>query len=261
MLDEQGFDPDSDLEGLDLGASAKSIIAWFAGNGVQRGDYPTDAGDFARCEALLDRFPAWRDRLGDMDKLNAYWAELSRAWPKLRRKKGEELTKAIRAIIDPIHAVDPAYVDFMPGASMRVGDVRFSHRDYLEALARREAKPKTADSAAQLIQKALRERDGARRAARGVPPLKPDTEFDAMASDAYNVTAEELRSFIERFEHLAQEKADIADQMKEVMAEAKGRGYDTKVLRRIIALRKRKPDDVAEEEAVLELYKTALGMA
>ena len=44
------------------------------------------------------------------------------------------------------------------------------------------------------------------------------------------------------------------------MAEAKGRGYDTKVLRKIIALRKRKPDDIAEEEAVLELYKTALGM-
>ena len=43
------------------------------------------------------------------------------------------------------------------------------------------------------------------------------------------------------------------------MAEAKGRGYDTKVLRKIIALRKRKPDDIAEEEAVLELYKSALG--
>jgi len=44
------------------------------------------------------------------------------------------------------------------------------------------------------------------------------------------------------------------------MAEAKGRGYDVKVLRKIIALRKRKPDDIAEEEAVLDLYKAALGM-
>ena len=80
-------------------------------------------------------------------------------------------------------------------------------------------------------------------------------------SEAYNVTAEELRQFIERYEHLEAEKKDIADQQKEVMAEAKGRGYDTAVLRKIIALRKRTPDDIAEEEAVLELYLSALGMA
>ncbi len=79
-------------------------------------------------------------------------------------------------------------------------------------------------------------------------------------TDAYNVTAEELRQFVERFEHLEAEKKDIADQQKEVLAEAKGRGYDIKVLRKIIALRKRKPDEIAEEEAVLDLYKAALGM-
>ena len=56
------------------------------------------------------------------------------------------------------------------------------------------------------------------------------------------------------------EKKDIADQQKEVMAEAKGRGYDTKVMRKVIALRKRDADDLAEEEAMLDLYKTALGM-
>jgi uncharacterized protein (UPF0335 family) len=76
----------------------------------------------------------------------------------------------------------------------------------------------------------------------------------------YNVTADELRSFVERFERLEAEKKDIADQQKEVMAEAKGRGYDTKVMRKIIALRKRDRDDIAEEEAILELYKEALGM-
>ncbi|MDZ4096634.1 MAG: DUF2312 domain-containing protein [Paracoccaceae bacterium] len=78
--------------------------------------------------------------------------------------------------------------------------------------------------------------------------------------DSYNVTADELRQFIERYEQLESEKKDVAEQQKELMAEAKGRGYDTKVLRKVVALRKRKPDDIAEEEAVLELYKTALGM-
>ena len=84
---------------------------------------------------------------------------------------------------------------------------------------------------------------------------------DAVTDATYNVTAAELRQFIERYEHLEAERADIADQQKEVMAEAKGRGYDTKVLRKVIALRKREPDDIAEEEAVMELYKAALGMA
>ncbi|WP_417724599.1 DUF2312 domain-containing protein [Salipiger sp.] len=78
---------------------------------------------------------------------------------------------------------------------------------------------------------------------------------------SYGVAAGELRSFIERFERLEIEKKEVADQQKEVMAEAKGRGYDTKALRRVIALRKRDKDDIAEEEAVLEMYKSALGMS
>jgi uncharacterized protein (UPF0335 family) len=83
----------------------------------------------------------------------------------------------------------------------------------------------------------------------------------ADATDPYAVTADELRQFIERFEQLESEKNDVAEQQKELMAEAKGRGYDTKVMRKVIALRKRKPDEIAEEEAVLELYKSALGMS
>ncbi len=87
-------------------------------------------------------------------------------------------------------------------------------------------------------------------------------------ADAPNITTSiddsagnELRSFIERLEHLEAEKRDIAEQIKEVMAEAKGRGFDTKAIRKIVALRKKKPDDRAEEEAILELYLNALGMA
>ena len=79
-------------------------------------------------------------------------------------------------------------------------------------------------------------------------------------TDTYSVTADELRQFIERFEQLEAEKADVVEQQKELMAEAKGRGYDTKVMRKVIALRKRKPDEIAEEEAIMEMYKAALGM-
>lgn len=72
---------------------------------------------------------------------------------------------------------------------------------------------------------------------------------------------EEIRQFIERFESLEAQKKDLMEEMKEVMAEAKGRGYDTRILKKIIAIRKRDKDDIAEEEAILELYKQALGMS
>ena len=79
-------------------------------------------------------------------------------------------------------------------------------------------------------------------------------------TDAYSITADELRQFIERYEQLEAARRDTSDDMKEVMAEAKGRGLDPKVMRKVIALRKRKPDDIAEEEAVIDMYRSALGM-
>ena len=95
----------------------------------------------------------------------------------------------------------------------------------------------------------------------GDPPAAGhNSKEDATGDAAYRVTANELRQFVERIERLDVEKKDLAEQQKEVLAEAKARGYDTKVLRKVIALRKREPDDIAEEEAVLEMYKEALGM-
>ncbi|WP_338137270.1 DUF2312 domain-containing protein [Rhodovulum sulfidophilum] len=90
--------------------------------------------------------------------------------------------------------------------------------------------------------------------------MKETAEDEAVRDRTYRVVADELRGFIERFETLAEEKAAIGDQQKAVMAEAKARGYDTKALRRLIALRKRHAEDIAEEEAVLQLYREALGM-
>ncbi|MFV0411247.1 MAG: DUF2312 domain-containing protein [Paracoccus sp. (in: a-proteobacteria)] len=77
---------------------------------------------------------------------------------------------------------------------------------------------------------------------------------------SYNVAADELRQFIEQYEQLEAEKKDVTERQKEIMAEAKARGYDTKVMKKVIALRKRDRDDIAEEEAILDMYKAALGM-
>lgn len=74
------------------------------------------------------------------------------------------------------------------------------------------------------------------------------------------VAAEELRAFVERYERLEAEKADIAEGQKEVLAEARRQGYCTKGLRRIINLRKMDANALAEAEAIEELYRAALGM-
>ena len=70
-----------------------------------------------------------------------------------------------------------------------------------------------------------------------------------------------LRLLIERIERLEEEKKGISDDIKDVYNEAKSTGYDAKILRAVIRLRKMKPDDRAEFEAVLETYMNALGMA
>lgn len=81
-----------------------------------------------------------------------------------------------------------------------------------------------------------------------------------MTDETQTVAGQEIRQFVERYERLNSEKKDIAEAQKEVMAEAKGRGYDTAALRAIIAQRQKDANDLAEFEAVVDMYKNALGM-
>jgi len=74
------------------------------------------------------------------------------------------------------------------------------------------------------------------------------------------VAADELRLLIERAERLEEEKKGISDDIKDVMAEAKGRGYDPKAIRKILSIRKKKKEEYQEEEAILVVYLQALGM-
>lgn len=83
---------------------------------------------------------------------------------------------------------------------------------------------------------------------------------DITSETAQTVAAGQLRAFIERVERLEEEKKTIADDIKEVYAEMKGTGFDTKAVRAIIRLRKKDQAERQEEEAILDLYKAALGM-
>lgn len=81
------------------------------------------------------------------------------------------------------------------------------------------------------------------------------------AINANGVSADHLRAFIERIERLEEEKKVISDDIKDVYAEAKGTGFDVKILRKVISLRKKQPHEREEEDAILDLYMHALGMA
>jgi uncharacterized protein (UPF0335 family) len=84
---------------------------------------------------------------------------------------------------------------------------------------------------------------------------------DEITETSQTVAAGQLRAFIERVERLEEEKKTIADDIKEVFAEMKGTGFDTKAVRKIIRLRKQDQAERQEEEAILDLYMAALGMA
>jgi uncharacterized protein (UPF0335 family) len=75
-----------------------------------------------------------------------------------------------------------------------------------------------------------------------------------------NVSAEQLRQFIERVERLEEEKKGISDDIKDVYGEAKATGFDAKIMKQIVRLRKKTRDARMEEEALLETYKAALGL-
>jgi uncharacterized protein (UPF0335 family) len=80
-------------------------------------------------------------------------------------------------------------------------------------------------------------------------------------TDGGGIAAQRLRSFIERVERLEEEKAALAADIREVYAEAKGDGFDVKTMRQIVRLRKLDSSDRAEQEALLDLYKSALGLS
>jgi uncharacterized protein (UPF0335 family) len=75
------------------------------------------------------------------------------------------------------------------------------------------------------------------------------------------IAGEQLRAFIERIERLEEEKKDVQEQMKEVFSEAKGSGFDVRIMRQLLRLRKLRDVDRSEQEELLEIYKTAIGMS
>lgn len=84
------------------------------------------------------------------------------------------------------------------------------------------------------------------------------TETSEITISVKTPAGDQLRAFIERIERLEEEKKTLSDDIKDVYGEAKGNGFDVKTLRKVISLRKKQPHEREEEEAILDLYLTAL---
>lgn len=94
-------------------------------------------------------------------------------------------------------------------------------------------------------------------------PIETSVEHMSKAADALSnraIGGDQLKAFIERVERLEEEKAGIAGDIKEIYAEAKGSGFNASVMRKIVAMRRRDPNERSEEEAIADLYLEALGM-
>ena len=87
-----------------------------------------------------------------------------------------------------------------------------------------------------------------------------DEQTSTDQASSTSVAAGQLRAMVERIERLEEEKREVAEQIKEVYAEAKANGFDTKTLRKVVAMRKKPAEERQEEEALLDLYLSALGM-
>jgi uncharacterized protein (UPF0335 family) len=87
------------------------------------------------------------------------------------------------------------------------------------------------------------------------PPMSPQE------TSPHEIAKDQLKSFVERIERLEEEKKATADDIKDVYAEAKATGYDTKVLRKVVQIRKQDKNERLEQEAILDLYLEALGLA
>lgn len=88
----------------------------------------------------------------------------------------------------------------------------------------------------------------------------PGLGHNSEGADVSGVSRDQLCSFVDRIENVEKEIKELQDDRKDIYAEAKGSGFDTKILRKVVAMRKQDANERAEQEAITELYLTALGM-
>lgn len=243
-----------------VGASAKTIASVMLGRENPSISYPHDSGDFGRCLNLLSFVPEWEKRLPEMSKCPDFhgeiWSELVEVWDGLKKMfsdgEDEKVTEEIKKIITPIE-----------NKSGKVG--RMGKGVSISSNVSMPAQSEEKSEADELIEKEEKRVEEERAAKPDLPGFGHNSEPDnsgleGEARDVGGVAGQRLRSFIERVERLEEEKAALAEDIKEVWAEFKGIGYHVPTGKKIVKLRKMDHEKRREEEELLDLYKSAIGM-
>ncbi|MGB0818212.1 MAG: DUF2312 domain-containing protein [Candidatus Puniceispirillaceae bacterium] len=209
------------LENGDKGASSKCIYNFFMTGEVDSCAYPHDSADFGRCLVLVEAVPEWEKRLGELHVLDGVHGHV---WQKL----------AIEwANLKKIYALDKkkctqymkTIIEPIEQASGEVADM--------------------GNGVKMSVGKSYKAGAG---------------HNSGEAQDVGGVAGQRLKSFIERIERNEQEQADLKEDNKEIYAEAKGAGFDVKTIRKIVKLKKMDSEKLREEQELLELYASAIGM-
>ena len=218
------------LKSGNIGASSKTIYNFFISGPPNDPAYPHDSADFGRCAALLEAVPEWEKRLSEMAAIGGMegeiWAALAEVWIALATYHAAEdfdhLNQRLKEIIEPIEKASGRV--FAVGKNAKVTLPKSMATD-------RPAGP------------------------------GHNSGDEPEPKDVGGVAGARLRAFLDRVERLEEEKSGIAEDIKDIFAEAKGVGFDVKTMRRILKLRKMDSQKRQEEEEILDLYLSAIGMA
>lgn len=238
----------------DKGVSSKTMWHFFMAKDYARparplseNGYPGDSSDFGRCLALLTYVPEWEERISELSELQgldgATWYALGQHWEELKslyHTNKQACTALLKQFLAPIEKASGEIAPLGPNAHIRV---RKGSGPIAEAIL---AKANGA-SDEEVVEKVK-----AARAGMG--------HNSGEAEGVDKATQARLKSIIDRVERLEEEKSGLAEDIKEIFGEAKATGFDVKVIRQIIRLRKIDLDKRREAEMLLETYKCAIGM-
>lgn len=264
------------------GRSSKTIYAFFMAKDYgetppPETGYPSDSDDLGRCVALLALVPEWKDRLGELSDIAGLdgqaWAALAPIWNELEslyaESKHEAIYARMKGVLVPLEKASGEVIHMGKGVSMRMPKSAVESvalANYLvitrkagipDELAHEtyKANKTSADALAALQIKNTIEAGEAMKAAVAGPGHNSGDP-----QEVGGVSGARLKAFLDRVERLEEEKGGIAEDIKDIYAEAKGVGFDTKIMRKVIKLRKMDSEKRREEEELLTLYQSAIGM-
>lgn len=261
------------------GTSSKTMHAFFTTGGAYLPSYPSDSDDFGRCMGLLAAVPEWRARLPELAGVDSglcgqVWAKLAGLWESLEAVYQEDkalCSRMMKSAIEPLEQASGQVAKIGPNAKIIIPAQPSAFQEAVIKHAEKHGGKAAGVRTKHAAQDANKAVAGIKAALEGGAGIGHNSGMDSNtastkkfptgeAADVDGVAGRRLLSIIERVERMEEEKAAMAEDIKEIYGEAKATGFDVKTIRKIVRLRKMETEKRREEEDILEVYKAAIGM-